>query len=95
MPVELFDQLEQLIVWQRIQRPWTRQRIKEMRWATVREGRDRELSLEEACEYAARTLDGVPARAEPEMMRKEYYAVERTLPLEQRQAKERQAKPAG
>jgi hypothetical protein len=77
MPVELFVQLEQLIVWQRIQRPWTRQRIKLMRWASVREGRDLGLSWGLAYEHAARTLDRTPAQAGPDMMKKEYDEVQR------------------
>jgi hypothetical protein len=86
MPKELFVRLEQLIVYLRIQRPWSRQYIKVVRWKVVREGRDRGLSLEKACEEATRALEMSPAQADLEMMRKTYYAVEWTLPPEQRQA---------
>jgi hypothetical protein len=85
LPRDLYIRLRQLLEWLSLQQPWTAYRIKLVSWCCVREGRDRlGMSWEESYEHAMSMLEGTPAEAGPDMMKKRYDEMQRELPPAQR-----------
>jgi hypothetical protein len=85
LPPEFKMKLQRLILWALREQGWDRRQIELMRWSFVREGRDRrKMGWDESYEYASAVLAGSPAEAGPEMMKKSYDKVQRSLPPTQR-----------
>jgi hypothetical protein len=77
MEPKLWLALRQFFEWHIVQRPWSRQRVKLIRWLYVREGIDRhKLAVQRACKYASTELNGSPAQAGSKAMEADYYEIE-------------------
>lgn len=59
--------------------PWSRKLIRRARWFYVRQAIDRGMVPKSAYHYAANLLKGTPAECSPDMMKKDYNAVEKTI----------------
>jgi hypothetical protein len=60
---------------------WSRRLIRRVRWFYVRKGFDRKMVPKAAYAWAARMLKGSYAQCGPDMMRKDFEAVEKTKGL--------------
>lgn len=87
LPQELVEKLKRLI--ETLQRPWTREEIKQARWKAVAQSRDvlgcfRPTGVDQITAYqiASLMLVGTPAAAGPDMMKADYDELNKTSKAE-------------
>ena len=78
MSPELWFKLQKhLFDWPRLQLAWNQEKIRQMRWCIVHWALKRGMPLKRVFKYAEDSLRGTPAQAGHEMMRKDYYEIEK------------------
>ena len=65
MPSKLWDGLQNMIRWQLLQYPWSRERIRRVRWTWVEMELRRGMKPKQAYGCAEKCLRGTPARPGP------------------------------
>jgi hypothetical protein len=70
---DLFQQLLGLLAF-----PWSRKFVRRARWLYVRTALERGMVPKAAYDYAVTMLKGTPAQCGPDMMRKDYEALQKS-----------------